>query len=362
MNRRQRERQRRRRWQHQETASVDGPRDVLSRETYTEVKKAHIVPQMYQRPWAVKDRVAVHVDGAAQCVSMKVSNAGVRSRFYRRDRPDGTVIDDVEASLSLVEGAAAAPLRDLIGGQPLTIERKATLAEFFAVQVLRGPAFFEEREELLTPVLDGLRPEDLKPSAVARLGSVEAVEARVQEEYLGSTQRFVTMLALSKKLAAVLGNMRWHLLRTGRPSLAYSDHPVVVWPMLIARSEPFARQQFGVLSALEVRVPVAPDLAVLMTWVNLPDPSAPVSISDRIAAELNAFTIGQADRQWMHQLGIKPRLATGEMLPVSRVLEHAYTAEVALASQRRRVAEQFLKSVEGRQHIDDIALIDLGPS
>jgi len=84
---------------------------------------------MYLRAWAVAGSVRVHVDGAQQCVSMKVANAGVRSRYYRRDRPDGSSIDDVEASLSVVEGAAATPLGEIIGGQPLTMERKAVLAQ-----------------------------------------------------------------------------------------------------------------------------------------------------------------------------------------------------------------------------------------
>lgn len=363
MKRRQQKRQHERRQEHQQehqrTASQDRPRDVLDRDSYPEVKRAHIVPRMYQRAWAVAGSVRVHVDGAQQCVSMKVAKAGVRSRYYRRDRPDGSSIDDVEASLSVVEGAAATPLGEIIGGQPLTMERKAVLAQFFAVQLLRGPAFFEQREELLGPVLDALTVADLKPSAVARLGSVDAVKTLVHDAYLGSTQRFLTMLATSKKMAAALGDMRWHLLRADRPLLAFSDHPVVVWPMRYEHAEPFSRQELGPLSAIEVRVPVAPELAILMTWVDLPDPATPAHMSQRVAAELNAFTIGQADRQWMHRPGDEPPLATGSMRPLSRSYERGYSTELVLASQRRLAAQQFLQRVQGRQHIDDIELVEV---
>ncbi len=263
---------------------------------------------------------------------MKVGNAGVRSRYYRRDRPDGSSIDDVEASLSVVEGAAATPLREIIFGEPLTMERKAALAQFFAVQLLRGPAFFEQREELLGPMIDALTAAELKPSAVAQHGSVEAVKTLVHGAYIGPTQRFLTMLATSKKMAVALGDMRWHLLRADRPLLAFSDHPVVVWPMQLERTEPFSRQGLGPLGAIEVRVPLSPQLAVLMTWVDLPDPATPARMSQRVAEELNAFTIGQADRQWMHRPGDEPPIATGSMLPLSRIYERGYSSDLVLAS------------------------------
>lgn len=359
VKRRQRKRQHQRRQEHHRAASQDRPRDVLDRDSYPEVKKAHIVPQMYQRAWSVAGSVNVHVDGAEQCVSMNVRNAGVRSRFYRRDRPDGSSIDDVEASLSEVEGAAAIPLGEIIGGEPLTMERKAVLAQFFAVQLLRGPAFFEQREDLLSPMLDALTAADLKPSAVARHGSVQAVKTLVRGAYLGSTQRLLTMLTTSKKMAVALGDMRWHLLRADRPLLAFSDHPIVVWPMTIERTEPLSRQELGPLGAIEVRVPLAPELAILMTWVDLPDPAMAARMSQRVAAELNAFTVGQANRQWMHRPGDEPPLALGSMLPLSRIYERGYSPELALASQRRLAAQQFLQRVQARQHIDDIELVDV---
>ncbi len=46
--------------------------------------------------------------------------------------------------------------------------------------------------------------------------------------------------------------------------------------MTIERTEPFSRQELGPLGAIEVRVLLAPELAILMTWVDLPDPTMAV--------------------------------------------------------------------------------------
>ncbi|MBA3371064.1 MAG: DUF4238 domain-containing protein, partial [Thermoleophilaceae bacterium] len=66
-------------------------------------------------------------------------DAAVRKRFYRRTRPDGTPIDDVEHSLGLIEDRAAPILREIEQRWPLSFEDKHILGEFFALQVLRSP-------------------------------------------------------------------------------------------------------------------------------------------------------------------------------------------------------------------------------
>ena len=78
----------------------------------------------------------------------------------------------------------------------------------------------------------------------------------------------MTMLTSSVKLATLFAHMRWQILRFDGCLLAYSDHPVVVWPMDVTRSAPFARQGLGPLTALEIRVPISPSAAILMTWVD----------------------------------------------------------------------------------------------
>jgi hypothetical protein len=357
MNRRQRRRRDKRGGHHARSGAVDRPRLVLKGEKYPEVKAAHIVPRMYQRAFAVDDQVAVHVDGDTTCVLMPTLKAATRARYYRRIRPSGESIDDVEASLAFVEDKATRPLADLIAGEPMTPERKGGVAQLVGLQMLRGPAFFEQREEFLRPILEGLEKKDFRPRGLAAVGGdVELARKRTVEAYLDPTQRFITMLTTAVKMATVLALMRWQVVRFDGPLLAYSDHPVVLWPLEAARSAPFARQGLAPLVALEVRMPISPDAAIVMTWVDRSDETH-VSLGPRAAAELNAFTVGQAARQWMHQPGSEPDVATGVFAPASRLLEPAYDRATALRSVRRVTAQQFIERVKNRRHVHDVEVI-----
>jgi hypothetical protein len=114
------------------------------------------------------------------------------------------------------------------------------------------------------------------------------------------------MLTTSFKLALVIGSMRWHLLQFADPIVAYSDHPVVAWPMAAATATPFPKPELAPMAAIEIRAPLSSRLALLMTWVDKSDDQQPVAARRQHAAELNAFTISQAERQWMHQPGTVP--------------------------------------------------------
>lgn len=139
---------------------------MLDREHYPPVKRAHIVPRVYQSAFAFDGQVAVHVDGADRCVLVAITEAGTRSRYYRRVRPTGEAIDDIEASLAFVEDKVAAPLAQVIAGEPLTFQRKAARAQLVGLQMLRGPAFVEHRETIVMPLLDSLEARDFKPAAL----------------------------------------------------------------------------------------------------------------------------------------------------------------------------------------------------
>ena len=67
------------------------------------------MPVVYQRNFAIGDRLTLHVDSKPS-VPARVQNTATRGPFYRRTRPDGSEIDDIEASLSYIE-AAVSPVR-----------------------------------------------------------------------------------------------------------------------------------------------------------------------------------------------------------------------------------------------------------
>ena len=356
MNRKQRQRRLERARAHHTQARR--PRNVMRRASYSTVKQAHIVPKAYQANFAVNDQVALHVNG--RCIPANIKDLGTRGPYYRRTRKDGTTIDDIDASLSFVETAVRPVFAELLAGQSLTVERKGTLAQFFGVQVVRGPAFFEQRAEFIDRIVAALEPHQMRRAALAAAGGdPEVVRRRVRELYRSDTHQFVTMLTSSFKVAAVLGSMRWQLLRFTDPVLAYSDHPVVIWPAELTQSAPFARQHLAPLDAVEVRVPVSAQLALLMTWADEPDPLQTVAADGRFAGELNAFTIAQADRQWMHRLGAEPPIAAGTFAPLSRAFESGYAAPSLESSRRRAQATRYLHRVRRKTYLNEIEIVDL---
>lgn len=340
----------------------DRPSFVLKRASYPKVNKAHIVPRMYQKAFAVHGKVAVHTDGNPECVLTSTKTAGTRPTYYRRARPDGGVIDDVEASLSVIEGKATEPLRDLIANEPITAERKGILAQFVAVQMLRGPAFSEKREQILASMIEEMDANHFTSEGLSAAGGdVEVARKRAIDRFLHPTQRLHSMLTRSLKLASVLGDMRWSVVRFDQPALAYSDHPVVMWPMDLTETTALSNQQFGPLSALEVRFPLGPTVALLMDWVDRSDKHN-VSLDMSVASEFNAFTVAQADREWMHQPGDEPEIATGRLEPLSRLVEPSYDRSTLQSSARRARAQQFLAEVQDRQYVNTVeVLTDIGP-
>jgi Protein of unknown function (DUF4238) len=248
------------------------PPQVMRRESYPRVKRGHIVPVVYLRNFAESDQVALHRTDQGGCELRNVRTAGTRGPFYRRQRPDGTDIDDIEASLSVPEEKVKPVFDEILGGAPLTLERKSVLAQFFGMQMVRGPAFFKERTELIDDFLRELGADAFEPAAVEEAsGDIELVRKRARDAALSATARFVKMLGIGSKLGPVLGSMRWHLLDFGASVLAVSDHPVVTWPAGVRMTEAFSAHRLGPLGAVEVRVPLSDRMAILMTWQDVPD-------------------------------------------------------------------------------------------
>jgi hypothetical protein len=358
VNRKQRKQKHARRRAHGPTP--DRPRNALHRASYANVKQGHIVPKTYQLNFAVDEHVAVHVPGRHDCVRLHVQNAGTRSRFYRRTRPDGTPIDDVEASLDVLEGVAGPVLKEVAGGAPLSVERKGVLTQFLGMQMLRGPAFFtKQRLDTERFIGQSLTKEHLKPALVAQTGGdMELARQKVIEMFQHATQTTLSMLTLSLKVSAVVGSMRWQLLRFAEPVVAYSDQSVVLWPLSVTQfTSPPTAPTFGPLQALEVRVPLSPHLVLLATWADEPDVVNAVDAAEPYAAETNALVIAQADKQWMHRLGAEPPVAVGPIRPLSRAFEDRYTAATVQASQRRAATARYLDRMSKRRFIDDIEVV-----
>jgi Protein of unknown function (DUF4238) len=330
----------------------------MERASYPRVKRGHIVPAVYQRNFAIDDQVLVHFVSDGHTQLRNVKSAAWRPTFYRRTRPDdGPAIDDIEASLSEIERDIKPVFDEILGGAELTLESKGALAQFFGIQLVRGPAFFSKRRELIDEIVSSLDESTVMPGALeAAGGSIAIVQKQVRDIYTGTTTRFVSMLGTGLKTAILLGSMRWHVLDFGAPLLAYSDHPVVVWPAHIHQTHAFATPNFGPLGAIEVRVPLSPELAILMTWADVADEGRRVSVTPGFADELNAFVVSQADEQWMHRPGRIPPVGIGSFTPLSRVFEPSYSPEYAGRSRRRATAARLLAGVAKKTLLGDIKI------
>jgi hypothetical protein len=328
---------------------------------YPVVNKGHILPRVWQRNFAIDGQTQVRVVDPPGSHLVTIDDSGTRRRPYRRTRPDGTPIDDVEWSLHHIEHAVAPILADVESRWPLSLDDKRTLAELFAVQMVRGPHFFEHRAALVE--------RSAREGAAAALADIAVSErvidhwaSRMRDHFLSDTDRLRSMLRLSKLITAILASMHWTLLRFADPLIALSDQPVVIWPLDRASAAPSVTPAWGPETALEVRVPVSPRLAIVMTWIDRGD--GPLRQGRlRQAQALNAFTIAQADRQWMHLPGAEPPVGPGPFEPLSPRLEGGYNARVAQRSTRRAQVARHTQARRGEAAgARDIEIVWLPPT
>lgn len=264
---------------------------------YPNVKNAHIVPATYLRNWAIDGKIAVWlVPEGKRIDDQPVENVGTRRRFYRRKRPDGSDIDDIEWSLSEMEANAAPLLRSFATDWPLCGDDKLKLAVLFAFQLLRGPRWKEAYKARTLGFLDeydAVNPTDLPPAELEEYNA----------ELAGDSHRLLQMMSTGITATGVFASMHWTVIEFERPLIATSDHPLVLWPGVESRS-PVTTEitLLGVLECVEVRLPLSPTHGLLMTWSDHPDDDhAKAKGTSDHAANFNAFTVASAERQWFHR-------------------------------------------------------------
>lgn len=308
------------------------------------VNQGHIVPAGSLRAWAINKQIAVRRPGDPAIYPNNPRRAGTRGPFYRRHRPDSTQVDDVEWSLSQAESRSLPIMREIEQRWPLSREDKGVLGQFIALQLVRGPGFYDW--------LSGFRGEEF-----ARMRAAEGAKSEPNIPTLEATQDFlatetqahVRMISLVPKIGTLFGSTYWALMRFERPLIAISDHPVVVWP-LNATSLPHDQELSieGQQNSLEVRYPVSPHLALVMSWLDEPNEEEPVIGGNRQqACNLNTLTIAQTDEQWFHMLGTSPPTTTGHLLPLSPQIHPGYSAVAARSSARRRAAVELVQPLMG---------------
>jgi hypothetical protein len=153
------------------------------------------------------------------------------------------------------------------------------------------------------------------------------------------------MLSTATTTTAVFASMHWTLMDFKSPLLATSDHPLVLWLGAGSRNPRVAEiTQTNIFGCIEIRLPLSPTAAVLMTWSDsFDDEHVRVHGTRDHAANLNAFTKASAERQWFHRPDKSPPIVSGNLRPLSLELVPGYTADTATKSERRRRASEYTK-------------------
>ncbi len=290
-------------------------------------------------------------------------DAAVRNRFYRRTRPDGTPIDDVEDSLGLIEDRAAPLLRDVDRRWPLSFEEKHVLGEFFALQFLRSPRWRQWYVVRTRRLVEEYRTSELFAEEIAESGlTPDEVAERNHGLFASDNFRLRRMLGMSPKGSSIFGSMIWALIRFPKPTLATADHPVTGWSRFETRSRPKVTPDgVGLINLLEVRAPVSSTAAILMTWLDRADDvPAPFDGERQEARNINAFTIAQAEKQWFHLPGTNPSYGKNRTYPaLSTELFPGYGPQAAERSVLRRTVSEKVDSALGEE-TNEYEIIRLG--
>jgi hypothetical protein len=312
--------------------------------------RSHIVPQSWLRLFARGERIAIRHRPDDRRTVANVTKALVEKDFYGRQRPDGTHSSDVEAAMSAIESRAPGVLREIEHRLPLTLNDKGLLAEFFALQAVRGPAWRDWHRTKVAEMVTEYRSTRVMqlPSGIVLPLQQRDIDA-VESFYLGRTETLKQMLELIPKVATVMGCMHWVVLEFEDDLVATSDEPVVQWPLRsVVRRPGGPGLGIGVRSTLEIRVPISARRAVVMSWVDEADADAIVPVGPEAATNLNSFTRSQSRRQWVHHPDVAVEVSA-EALPALSLQLHAgaYSSERAIRSQRRAHADELTTPMLG---------------
>lgn len=329
----------------------------------------HVVPRAYLKEWAVGEHIGMSLTGSDRRMTPNIAKAGVVRHFYRRFLPDGEAVDDVEQSLAVGEAHTIPALRQVREQWPLCGEAKAPIAEFLAVQIVRGSTWREFQQSsanaMLPKTVDEIRARwaglgwTLPNGHRVTPDAFEGAATRATAELRGASAALERMLEAIEKVATVIAAMHWTLLEFDSAALITSDQPVVPWPADRGFSQATAwRPGQGLLPTFEIRFPFTPQRALLLSWLDEYDDEARVIEAPRsIARNLNSFTRAQAARQWFFVPGSEPEFATRPSPPVSPMLLANYDDSYVRQSVRRQAASDLVQPLIGAPSTGTITII-----
>ncbi len=304
--------------------------------------RSHLVARSYLLGFASDEQVIMRPVDAAPAIRAGVDNVAVVRNFYRRQRPDGTYIQDVERAMSPLEDQAASRLRTIRCRWPLERDDRGVLAEYMALQLVRGQRWRAWHDEMLRLAV---HEHDADVSRSVTLPQ----RLRDMEAFLASdTQRLARMIDLHPKIGTVLASMHWGLVTFEEQLLATGDEPIIPWPLKGIRTPaPFSFQN-GIRETLEVRFAVTARDLLVMSWLDEPNDEPPLRGLPAIARNHNTFVKAQAQRFWFHHPDTKPLVSRGRLPALSPLLHPGYNLRAARVSRRRAQADELTRPHRGR--------------
>lgn len=297
-------------------------------------RRNHIATAGYLRAWT-------EPDGRLQAVSKthpasrsrRPAKVAFRDRFFAAE-----VAPVAEQRLAAYEVRGVEALRRLRSRWPLDAadEDRHRIACLIAIHLWRNPAGQRQLLRVQQHSLGRRLPE------YAARWTPSQLESFLREV---SSPRFLVEMMLDDLLkgGSVIASMHWTILEFADTLLATSDQPVGVMPLLDQDGDApiMPTPATGLIGSEEVRFPVGPRHALLMTWLSEPDDGPPLRVGDDIAANLNRSVIAQADKEWFHHPARRPTtLVPGDFAiagcsPLGSALLDRYDRAHAHGSRRR---------------------------
>lgn len=307
----------------------------------------HIATASYLKGWAdPKSRQVGRVlleDPLGQSELKKPEKVGYRRNFFG---DDAEVRREAERRFNSFESKGIEALKRLGSSWPPENQDRVDIGCLVGIHMVRNPAFLSTTAEMSEAEIDRKMASYRETMSEGQIAEMLA--------YLRSTAfKIEHMLDLVLKHASLLASMHWALIEFPEPLLATSDQPVSVVPLLEPGTTAGvqASPQTGFMETEEIRFPVDPWRALLMSWIVGFDTERALRAPYDISAELNRTTIAQADREWIHFPARRPtRLKPGDLgdqfcRPVVNQLDRHYTTGYARNSPRRTQATKLLNKM-----------------
>jgi Protein of unknown function (DUF4238) len=315
----------------------------------------HITPKGYLAAWAMDGRVSCHFVDSGETKSVSVRDAAVRKHFYSVKRPDGTHDVEFERRLGEFEGKAVPLLRTIETSWPLRGQERAIVAEYIALQVVRGPVWRARAHEIGRVTLEEHKAR--RPHFTVDMWS------QVQEANLGQQGILDSMTGQLDKVGTLVGSMHWMLFTFKKPRLVTSDHPVSMIDINAFRTKVDAAvlPATGLLSAIEIRFPVSPTQALVLSWLDGPD-----TIRSRqwtgLQENFNYATCGQAEKQWFSRPGEVVRHPDTIYPLLTQSANPGYSLESVRTSPRRQETLKIINlKIEENHSPGELVIIESMP-